>query len=376
LLFDDAPLKPGRAGEPRDSFVPRHSRYAVVMAGGSGTRFWPRSRQRTPKQFLPIVGGQSMLRETVARVAPLVGPSHVVVVAGRSQARAVRTELPRLARRNLLAEPVGRNTAAAIALAALVLERRSPGASMVVLPADHAISAHGVFRADLRLALRVAEETGALVTLGLPPTRPETGYGYIRPAKAIPGTRGRVARVAAFIEKPNLRRAEALVAEGRVLWNAGIFAWRASDVLEELRAHVPAVVGPLEAALARGGGALAAAYRRIPSVSIDHGVLEHSRRVMVVRARFPWSDVGSWAAVEPFWRGAANGDNTVRGHALPIDSRGCVVDSPERLVALVGVEDLVVVDAGDAVLVCRKDRAQDVRLVVDELRRRGLARYL
>jgi mannose-1-phosphate guanylyltransferase len=346
------------------------------MAGGSGTRFWPRSRQRTPKQFLPIVGRQSMLRETVARVAPLVGPSRVLVVAGRSQVRAVRADMPRLARRNLLAEPFGRNTAAAIALAALVLERRTPGASMIVLPADHAIAAHGVFRADLRLALRVAEESRALVTLGLPPTHPETGYGYIRPATAIPGTRRRVARVAAFIEKPNRRRAEALVAEGRVLWNAGIFAWRAADVLDELRTHVPAVVGPLEAALGRGERALAAAYRRIPSISIDHGVMEHSRRVMVVRARFPWSDVGSWAAVEPFWRGARNGLNTVRGHALPIDSRGCVIDSPERLVALVGVEDLVVVDAGDAVLVCRKDRAQDVRLVVDELRRRGLARYL
>ena len=346
------------------------------MAGGSGTRFWPRSRQRTPKQFLPIVGGQSMLRETVARVAPLVGPSRVVVVAGRSQARAVRTELPHLAAQNLLAEPVGRNTAAAIALAALVLERRTPGASMVVLPADHAIAAHGVFRADLQLALRIAEETGSLVTLGLPPTRPETGYGYIRPGAMMPGTRGRVARVAAFIEKPSRRRAEALLAVGRVLWNAGIFAWRAADVLDELRAFVPEVVRPLETALAGGARALAAAYQRIPAISIDKGVLEHSRRVMVVRARFPWSDVGSWAAVEPFWRNAANGHNTVRGHALPIDSRGCVVDSPDRLVALVGVENLVVVDAGDAVLVCRKDRAQDVRLVVDELRRRGLARYL
>jgi len=346
------------------------------MAGGSGTRFWPRSRQRMPKQFLPIVGGESMLRETVARVAPLVGPSRVVVVAGRAQAGAVRAELPRLPAQNLLAEPVGRNTAAAIALAALTLERRTPGASRVVLPSDHAIAAHGVFRADLQLALRIAEEMRSLVTLGLPPTRPETGYGYIRPGAMMPGTRGRVARVAAFIEKPNRRRAEALLAMGRVLWNAGIFAWRATDVLEELRAFVPEVVGPLEAAFARGAGALAAAYRRIPSVSIDQGVLERSRRVMVVRARFPWSDVGSWAAVEPFWRVAGNGQNTVRGHALPIDSRGCLVDSPERLVALVGVEDLVVVDAGDAVLVCRKDRAQDVRLVVDELRRRGLARYL
>jgi mannose-1-phosphate guanylyltransferase len=375
LLFDPPPLKPVARASPA-FFVPRHSRYAVVMAGGSGTRFWPRSRQRTPKQFLPIVGGQSMLRETVARVTPLVGPAHVLVVAGRSQARAVRAELPRLAARNLLAEPMGRNTAAAIALAALVLERRTPGASMVVLPADHAIAAHGVFRADLRLALGVAERTGSLVTLGLPPTCPETGYGYIRPGVAVRGTRGRVARVAGFIEKPNRERAEALVAEGRVLWNAGIFAWRAADVLAELRAWVPEVVEPLAAALPRGVRALAAAYRRIPSISIDHGVLERSARVTVVRARFPWSDVGSWAAVEPFWRTAGNGHNTVRGRALPIDSRGCVVDSPERLVALVGVEDLVVVDAGDAVLVCRKDRAQDVRLVVAELRRRGLARYL
>jgi mannose-1-phosphate guanylyltransferase len=356
--------------------VSRHSRYAVVMAGGSGTRFWPRSRRRTPKQFLPIVGGRSMLQETVARVAPLVGASRVLVVAGRSQARVVRAQLPTLPPRNLLAEPVGRNTAAAIALAALALERRTPGASMVVLPADHAISAHGVFRADIRLALGVAERTGTLVTLGLPPTRAETGYGYIRPGPALPGTRGRVARVAGFIEKPDRARAVALVAGGRALWNAGIFAWRAADVLEELRAFVPRVVGPLEAALDRGGRALAAAYRRIPPISIDHGVLEHSRRVTVVRARFPWSDVGSWAAVEPYWRAAGNGHNTVRGRALPIDSRGCVVDSPKRLVALVGVDDLVVVDAGDAVLVCRKDRAQDVRLVVDELRRRGLARYL
>jgi mannose-1-phosphate guanylyltransferase len=178
-----------------------------------------------------------------------------------------------------------------------------------------------------------------------------------------------------FVEKPVRARAEALLRGRGVLWNTGIFAWRVDAILAALARHLPAVLDPLRAAVARGRG-LAAAYARLPSVSIDHAVLERAERVAVVRARFGWSDVGSWAALEPLWTTPGNGRNAVRGRALPIDSRGCLVDSPSRLVALVGVEDLVVVDSPDALLVCRKDRAQDVRLVVDELRRRGLTRYL
>ncbi len=352
--------------------VARAPRYAVVMAGGSGTRFWPRSRTRTPKQLLPILGPRSMLVETVARLTPLISRARILVVTARTQAAAVRRELPGI---DLLIEPRGRNTAPAIALAALALQRRDPTAVMAVLPADHAIGDRAAFRADLRLAFDTAERGDALVTFGIEPTRVETGYGYIRPGPRLPGAGGRVARVDRFIEKPERARAAALLREGRVLWNAGIFTWRVESILAALRAHLPDVLGPLAAAIGRGPRALAAAYRRLPSVSIDTGVLEHARGAVVMRARFPWSDVGSWAALEPLWA-AGNGTNAVRGRALPVDSHGCVVDSPARLIALLGVDDLVVVDSPDAVLVCRKDRAQDVRVVVDELRRRGLRRYL
>jgi mannose-1-phosphate guanylyltransferase len=318
-----------------------------------------------------------MLQQTVRRASPTIPGDRVLVVTGRAQARAVRRQLPHLAARQVLVEPEARNTAAAIALAALHLTRIAGDAVMAVLPSDHAIDDVGAFRRDLALALDVAERTGALVTFGIPPTRAETGYGWIQPRTALGGTRGRVAWVGSFVEKPARARAEALLAGGRALWNAGIFAWRASAILAELRAHCPRVLGPLAAAIERGGGRhLGPAYRRLPAVSIDTGVLERARRVLVVRARFGWSDVGSWAALEPFWANTRDGGNAVSGRAVTVDSRGCVVDSPTRLVALLGVDDLVVVDTADVLLVCRKERAQDVRLVVEELRRRGLARYL
>ena len=318
-----------------------------------------------------------MLQKTVARLSPVVARDRVWIVTGREQARAVRAQLPALRPSQVLVEPEGRNTAAAIALATLAVSRAHDDASIAVLPADHAIDDAPRFRSDLGVALDVAERTGALVTLGIRASRPETGYGYIRPGRPVPGTSGRVAWVEAFVEKPDRERARALCAGGQALWNSGIFAWRASAILAALRVHLPTLVAALEGALRRRNrNGLAAAYRRLPAVSIDTGVLERAARVAVVRARFAWADVGSWAAVEPFWRVGGNGRNAIRGRAVPIDSRGCVVDSPERLVALVGVDDLVVVDSPDALLVCRKDRAQDVRLVVEELRRRGLERYL
>jgi mannose-1-phosphate guanylyltransferase len=347
------------------------------MAGGSGTRFWPRSRHRTPKQLLTILGTRTMLAETVARLTPPISRDRIFVVTAATHADAVRAALPQLGASRILVEPEGRNTAAAIALAALRLLSRDSKAVMAVLPADHMIGDRKAFGRDLALALDTAEETGALVTIGIRPTYPETGYGYIRARAPLPGSRGRVSWVDAFIEKPNRVRARALLARGGVRWNAGIFAWRADVIVDALRTHAPTILEPLEAALAkRSQTALRRAYARLPSISIDNAVLERADRVAMVEARFPWSDVGSWAAVEPLWRSANNGHNAVRGRVVPVDSRGCVVDSPERLVALLGVEGLIVVDTPDAVLVCRKDRAQDVRLVVAELRRLGLERYL
>jgi mannose-1-phosphate guanylyltransferase len=344
------------------------------MAGGSGTRFWPRSRQRVPKQLLPIAGRRSLLADTLARVRGLAAPRHTWVVTAAHHATAVRREAHGLPRGNVLVEPVGRNTAAAVGLAALRVARQAPDAVMLVLPADHAIGDAAAFRATLARAAEVAADTDRLVTIGVAPTHPETGYGYIQTGEPL-GAPDALA-VARFIEKPDLARARALLDGGDVLWNAGIFAWRVARILEELRRWVPDVMAPLEAAVARGTPrALAQAYRRIPAISIDTGVLERAERVAVVRAGFPWSDVGSWAAVADLWRNGAE-PNAVRGRTVLVDSAGCVVDAGSRLVALVGVQDLVVVDTPDALLVCPKSRAQDVRLVVDELRRRRLRTYL
>jgi mannose-1-phosphate guanylyltransferase len=247
---------------------------------------------------------------------------------------------------------------------------------MLVLPADHAVGDPERFRETLDCASTLAVTSDRLVTIGVPPTYAETGYGYIQVGQSIGTPEDGMHAVARFIEKPDRAHAETLVAGGDVLWNAGIFAWRVARILAELRRWLPDLMTALEPAVRRGTTtALARAYRRLPSISIDHGVLERAEHVTVVRATFPWSDVGSWAAVADLWR---NGDaaNAVRGRAIVVDSAGCVVDAGSRLVALIGAKDLVVVDTPDAVLVCPTDRAQDVRLIVDELRRRRLGRYL
>jgi mannose-1-phosphate guanylyltransferase len=346
------------------------------MAGGSGTRFWPRSRERVPKQLLPIAGRRSLLADTLVRVRPLVPVRQVWVVTAAGHAAAVRRESKGVARGHVLVEPEGRNTAAAIALAALHLAAESPDAVMAVLPADHVVGDEDAFRATLAAAMDVAATSDRLVTIGVPPAYPETGYGYIQLGERLAVAAGEVHAVARFLEKPDRDRAAALIAGGDVLWNAGMFAWRVECILAELRRHLPDLVRALETALRRGtAAALARAYRGLPSVSIDTGVLERAERVAVVRATFPWSDVGSWAAVADLWRDG-DGPNAVRGTAIVVDSDGCVVDAGSRLVALIGVKNLVVVDTPDALLVCPTERAQDVRLVVDELRRRRLRRYL
>jgi mannose-1-phosphate guanylyltransferase len=247
---------------------------------------------------------------------------------------------------------------------------------MVVVPSDHVIGDGPRFTRTMERALAVAERSGALVTLGIRPTRPETGYGYVRPGPRLAGANGGATWVDAFIEKPPLARARQLVAGG-ALWNSGMFVWRVDRILDELERLLPDVLRPLMRAVGTGGeAALARAYRRLPSVSIDTGVMERAARVAVVPANFAWSDVGSWAAAGELWRQRGPAGNASRGRVIAVDSRGCIVDTPKRLVALLGVEDLVVVDTPDAVLVCRVDRAQDVRRVVAELQRQGLGRYL
>lgn len=348
--------------------------YAVVMAGGQGTRFWPASRKRRPKQLLPILGRRTMIQETVARLKGIARPAETLVVTGAEQAALVRRQVPALPAANVLVEPVGRNTAPCIALAAEVILAREPDALMVVLPADHAIGDVASFRTALRRAAALAAAGDLLVTIGIRPTYAETGYGYIEVGEALDRRRPAAWRARAFHEKPDRRRAARYCAAGRFLWNSGMFVWRASVVRRAFEEHLPQVAAALRPVGAARSPrqlslALRRAYRRVESVSIDHGVMEDAENVAVVAGDFGWNDVGSWAAIPDVWGRDADG-NSLRGDVLAVEARGNVVLGGKRLVALLGVEDLVVVDSDDALLVCPRARAQDIRGVVEQLRRR------
>jgi len=342
--------------------------WAVVMAGGSGTRFWPASRRARPKQFLPIAGSESMLAATVARLEGLVALERVLVVTSGELAPRVLECLPELPPDNVLVEPVGRNTAPCVALAALEVERRAPDAVQLVLPADHVIEPAEAFRASLEAAAAEARREPRLVTLGIRPTFPATGYGYI----ACGGELARhgdfdALEVERFVEKPDEARAREFLASGDFLWNAGIFVWTTDAILAALREHAPAVLEPLEAA--GRSTELDAIYPELPALPIDVAVLERAAKRSVLPIDFGWNDVGSWTSL-PEVAGVDGEANCSAGggRLLAEGASGNVVYGPEgSLVALVGVKDLVVVRSGDAVLVCPKDQAQRVKDVVQRL---------
>ena len=343
--------------------------YPVIMAGGRGTRFWPASREARPKQFLDVVGDRSLLRLTGERLFPLVPAEQVWVITNATQVALARADLPELPAANIVGEPVGRNTAPCVALAAAILVRDDPSAVMLVAPADHWIGDENAFREAAKLAANVANAQRGLVTFGVQPTSPETGYGYIEASDALePGVR----KVRRFTEKPDRATAEGFVAGGRHFWNSGMFAWRADVFLEELEWYHPEMVAACReiAASADRDIALADTYGSLTSVSVDYAVLEHSDRVFMVEAHFAWSDVGSWSALSEVLRPDASG-NVVQGDALVIDSKGCFVRSESRFTAVIGMQDMLVIDLPDALLVCPKDRAQDVKRVVDALQSGG-----
>lgn len=352
--------------------------YPVIMAGGSGTRFWPLSRKSRPKQFLPLASGKPLIVDTALRLPPLARIQDSYVVCGKVHAPAVKKLLPKLPRGHILVEPVARNTAPAIGLAAAVIAKSDPGGILVVLPSDHHVGDVPGFREALETAAKYAQD-GALVTLGITPSRPETGYGYIHLGQPLGAGPGR--RVKAFVEKPNVEKAKAYLAGGQHAWNAGIFLFRADAILAEIRRHMPELARGLDALAPHVGKKsfekeLAKIFPRLPSISIDYGVMEKAQNIVVVPAEFGWSDVGSFAAL-PEVRAADAAGNVTAGQALAIDSSGCVIlADKQRPVAVIGMSDVVVVDAGDAILVCPRDRAQDVRKAVDELGKRKLQRFL
>lgn len=359
--------------------------YAVILAGGSGTRFWPMSRERFPKQLLQIIGEETLIQQTVRRVMKSVPVNHICVVTNHFQAESIKLQLCEWKDElsdNFVLEPEGRNTAPAIGLAALRLLRRDPDATMLVLPADHVIHGDAKFNNAISLGYQLAQQ-GSLVTFGIQPTKPETGYGYIQPnRRSCVGTRGGLSgyKVARFVEKPDLKKAQQYVRSGNYYWNSGIFLWRASTVLEEFAQHQPALLRGLKAIdkmMENGplGNQFAARYKKLPSVSIDYGIMEQSSHSTVVPVNFSWSDVGSWGSLEEVAPRDARG-NVKTGNVVDIDSENTVFFTDKRLVGAIGLKDMVVVDTPDATLVCPKSRSQDVKKLVEELKRRGAPEHL
>jgi len=347
---------------------------AVILAGGSGTRLWPLSREQFPKQFLPLLGERSLLQDTVQRVCPLAG-DRLCIVTGEESRFLVAEQLRDLGldpQGKVLGEPAGRNTAPAIGLAALGCD---PDEVLLVLPSDHAIRDPAAFREAAQAASAVAE-AGYLVTFGISPAHPETGFGYIQLGALLDGFPGfRAAE--RFVEKPDLATAEAYLRDGGYVWNSGMFAFRAGTLLEELDAHAPELRAGLEELrpfVEAGKPVPADRYTALPKISIDYAVMERSRRVAVLPVDPGWSDLGSFAALLDLLPADPNG-NVVRvaagGEAVAIESRGNLVWAGRKVVALVGVQDSLVVDTPDALLVCSRDRAQDVRHVVDRLKEAG-----
>ena len=366
--------------------------HAIVLAGGRGTRFWPRSRTRTPKQLLNIVGRDTMLRQTTGRLAPLFPPSRLWVVTNSEQAADVRRQLPRLPAAHILSEPVGRNTAAAIGLAAAHLLHHCLGkendALMAVLPADHYIAQPEQYLQVVRAALHVAHAPGSLVVLGIPPSRPETGYGYIErgTANRLRAERIPVFTVRRFTEKPSLGRAQRYVASGRYFWNAGMFFWRVSTFLGNLEKFLPRTHDALmrlagEIGTRRYRKTLERVYPQLENISVDYAILERATShgtapsVFVLPANVGWSDIGSWAAVYELLARKA-GENVSAGRSVAIDATGNFLWSPKKLVAAIGIRDLVVVETDDALLLCPRDRAQDVGKIVKWLEAEKLRRFL
>ncbi len=350
---------------------------AVIMAGGVGERFWPKSRRRHPKQLLDLTGRGSMIALTVDRLQGLCEPSEIYVITNVEQRGAIVSELDgRVPADNVIGEPQGQNTAPCIGLAALLLRRDHGDKAMVVLPADHLVEPTDEFQDHLRRAADYVEANGGLLTFGVTPTRPETGYGYIKTGDTVDSKDGRtILHAEAFLEKPDAETAATFLASGEHLWNSGMFAWRVDTILDEIATHLPeldAVLSRIESALGTRplDDVLQLHYPDAPSISIDYGVMEKSSHVVVMRADFKWNDVGSWEFMRDINAADSDGNVTVGDHVL-IDAKGNTVVSRDKLVAILGVDDLVVVDGGDTLLVCHRDRVQDVKQVVQALRDRS-----
>lgn len=351
-------------------------RYAVILAGGRGERFWPLSRVRRPKQLLSLVGDRSLLGQAVDRLRGLMPPEHILVITNADLVEASRAAVPELPPGNVLGEPVGRDTAPAVALATALVKARDPRGVFCILTADHVMGDLPLYRATLEGAMDLAQAGDHLLTIGMTPTEPSTAYGYIERSD-LHSRRGEVSfyRAQRFVEKPDRARATEYIATGRYLWNSGMFVWSVPALERALRSHRPAlapVIDVLTPLVGRPGfdEALARVYGGIEKISIDYAIMEKADNILVAEGRFAWDDVGSWTALANHFPADGQG-NVVVGECAALHASANIVYSKDRLTALVGVQDLIVVQAEDVTLVCRRDQAQDIKKLLEQVRASG-----
>lgn len=347
---------------------------AVIMAGGKGERFWPRSRKNMPKQFLSLTNdGKTMIQHTVERLKPLVDIEDVFIVTNKDYKALVKEQLKNIPDENILLEPMAKNTAPCIGLAAVHIRRKYQDAVMLVLPSDHLIKYDELYIDTLRDAVSVAEKNENLVTIGITPTYPETGYGYIHfGSREKENGESGAYYVNKFVEKPNLELAKEYLASGKYLWNSGMFVWKVSTILKRFEELLPEVYSgmlEIEGAIAtqEEGQVIESVFSKIPSESIDYGIMEHAKNIYTIPGNFGWDDVGSWLALERVNKTNENG-NVIQGNVISINTNNTIIQGMNKLIATIGIEDLIIVDTEDAMLICTKDSTQEVKKVIENLK--------
>ena len=357
--------------------------YAVMMAGGMGTRFWPVSRKARPKQLLSFAGNKTMIQQTYERIKPLTPAEKILVITNKDLKKEIERQLPEIPPDNIIGEPEGKNTAPCIGLAATIIEQKSSeNEIMVILPADHLVTHLSDFQHTLKAGIAYARKHDVLLTLGIQPGYPETGYGYIRFAEKLDSVKGKdIYQVKTFAEKPNTETAERFIKSGDFLWNSGMFIWSVRTLLKEIEDHLPDLYDDLMLIRNKVGKSgfkklVTEVYKRTKSISIDYGIMESAHNVCVIKSNFGWNDLGSWEAVYNISKKDSQANAVHAKKSILIDAKNNYFYTSKKLIAAVDVEDLVVVEIDDAILICKKDRSQNVKEIVDYLKRKKMKSYL
>jgi mannose-1-phosphate guanylyltransferase len=356
--------------------------YCLIMAGGAGTRFWPKSRIVKPKQYLSLFGEKSLIQESAQRFGNFIPEESIYVVSAKSQQAVLESQTTNLPKSNMIYEPVGKNTLPAIGLAALFISEKDPDGVMIVSPSDHLIQNDELFRQCIESAALIAEKKDGIVTIGITPKYPATGYGYVQTAEEIQiGQSIKSYSVSRFVEKPNVDVATGYLKQGGFFWNSGIFVFKVSVFLKAVEEFSPELYSDLMRIRKYIGTetyeeAVDRIYREVTSISIDYGILEKASNVFLVQGDFVWNDLGSWEEVYKYDPNKDENQNAASGEVILIDTKNSYISAPNSLVAVVGLDDVIVVQEGNTILVCKRDRAEDIKAVVGEINRRKLDQYL